>query len=80
MNIDFKVDLFYEILPILHGVISECKNHSYFNLEYNEMSFKIFIIPYIGRWTVLMIGYVEDGQSLNEIDPDFGTIDKYGIW
>ena len=79
MNIDFKVDLFYEILPILHGVISECKNHSYFHLEYNGTSFEIFIIPDIGWWTALMMGYAENGQSLNEIDPDFGTIDKYGI-
>ena len=79
MNIDFKVHLFYQILPILHRVISECKNHLYFNLEYDETSFEIFIIPVIGRWTALMIGFAENGQSLNEIDPDFGTIDKkYG--
>ena len=43
-------------------------------------NFEIFIIPDIGRWTALMMDYAENCQSLNEIDPDYGTIDKYGIW
>ena len=32
IDIDFKNDLFFEILPLLYRVISECKNHSYSNL------------------------------------------------
>ena len=31
IDIDFKNDLFYKILPILYRVISECRNHSYPN-------------------------------------------------
>ena len=31
IDIDFKNDLFFEILPLLYCVISECKNHSYSN-------------------------------------------------
>ena len=78
IDIDFKNNLFFEILPLLCCVISECRNHSYSSLVYADTTFKIFLILDIGRRTALMTGYVENGQSLSEIDPDYGSEDKYG--
>ena len=63
IDVDFKNDLFFEILPLLYRFFSECKNHSYSNLVYTDTTFEIFLILDIGRWTVLMTGYVENGQS-----------------
>ena len=78
IDIDFKNDLFFQILPLLYRVISVCKNHSYSNLVYTDTIFEIFLIVDIGWWTALMTGYVENGQSLSEIDPDYSSEDKYG--
>ena len=78
IDTDFKNDLFLEILPLLYRVISECKNHSYSNLVSTDTTFEIFLILDIGRWTALMTGYVENGRSLSEIDPDYSSEDKYG--
>ena len=80
IDIDFKNDLFFEILPLIYHVITECKNHSYSNVVYTDTTFEIFLILDIGLWTALMTGYMENGQSLSEIDPEYGSEDQYGIW
>ena len=79
LGIDFEDELFFAVRPLLYRIISECKNHSHHNFDYIETSFEIFIVPNDGgRWITLMEGYVENGQSLNEVDPDFVTVDRYG--
>ena len=78
LGIDFEDELFFAVRPLLYRIISECKNHSHHNFDYIETSFEIFIVPNDGgRWITLMEGYVENGQSLNEVDPDFVTVDRY---
>ena len=79
LGIDFEDKLFFLVEPLLYRIISECKNHSHHNFGYIETSFEIFIVPDEGRWITLIEGYVENGQSLNEVDPDFLTVDRYGI-
>ena len=48
-DIDFKNNLFFEILPLLYCVISECKNQLYSNLVYTDTTFEIFLILDIGH-------------------------------
>ena len=79
LGIDFEDELFFALRPLLYRIISECKNHSHHNFGYIEMSFEIFIVLDRGLWTTLIEGYGENGQSLNEVDPDFVTVDRYGI-
>ena len=78
LGIDFEDELFFAVRPLLYRIISECKNHSHHNFGYLETSFEIFIVPDRGQWTTLIEGYVENGQTLNEIDPDFRIVDRYG--
>ena len=79
LGIDFEDELFFAVRPLLYRINSECKNHSHHNFGYIHMSFEIFIVPDGGPWITLIRGYVENGQSLNEVDPDFVTVDRYGI-
>ena len=55
VNIDFEVDLFYEVRPFIFRVISECKNHSHRAFSYQETLFEVFLVPDNGGSRISLI-------------------------